>query len=76
MSQAAKSQQLENYDNLSLSVEYFEWINFLNEMIGHEVRKKSPNHYTIEKLSDIAAHIASRNDIHHMYKEAKADHQL
>lgn len=74
MSQAAKSQQLENYDNLSLSVEYFEWINFLNEMIGHEVRKKSPNHYTIEKLSDIAAHIANSNNIQDIYREAKANY--
>lgn len=65
------SAQLENYDNLSLSVEYFGWLNFLNELISHEIRKKAPNTYSIQMLSDIAGHIASSNNIHDIYKEAK-----
>lgn len=74
MSQTVKSEQLKNYDNLSLSVEYFGWVNFLNEMISHEIRKESPNTYAIEKLSDIAAHIASSNNIQDIYREAKANY--
>lgn len=69
--QSVASMRLENHDNLSLSVEYFGWLNFLNEMISHEIRKESPNNYTIEKLSDIAAHIASSNNIQDIYREAK-----
>lgn len=66
-----QSAQLENYDNVSLSVEYFEWLRFLNEMISHEIRQAKPNHYTIEKLSDIASHIANSNNILDIFKDLK-----
>lgn len=68
---SAGNLQLENYDNLSLSVEYFGWLNFLNELISHEIRKAAPNNYSIQMLSDIAGHIASSNNIQDIYKEAK-----
>lgn len=66
---------IDNEDNLSLSIEYFEWLRTLTGIISQETLKESPSINFIQQLAGIASHIARTNDIHANYKYHKAKYE-